>query len=274
MSRTVVDEPHYVDVMRKLLAILAVAATTAAGLVASSPHRVVASASGPGLDVLFVGNSLIGTPARTGEDTPDVVRRMAKETGRTLRVAKVIRFGSTLRKSWDAGPARAALSGSVKYDVIVLQEYSTLVAGDPAQAEATLLGTYAPALARSLKPGGRVVLFKNWAVLKAAPFASRDDYLAAIDSGYANLAGRLSALSLPTVVAPISDEFETVRRRGGAGPLIVPDGKHPTGQAVYLDAATLYGVIFGHSPRDLPNLFVPTATAGRLRDVAATALGY
>ena len=274
MSRTDGAAPHDDGVMRKLLALVVLGATAAVGLVASGSQSVVASTSSQAMDVLFVGNSLIGTPARTGEDTPDVVRRLARDTGRTIRVAKVIRYGSTLQKSWDAGPARRALNGSVRYDVIVLQEYSTLVALDPARAEDTLLRTYASALTRALKPGGRIVLFKNWAVVKSAPFASRAEYLRAINSGYARLAGEMAALSLPTVVAPISDEFEAVRARGGAGPLIVPDGKHPTGQAIYLDAATLYGLIFGRSPRDLPDLFIPTAAAARLREVAATALGY
>jgi hypothetical protein len=274
MSRTDGAEPHDVGVMRKLLALLVLGVTAAAGLVASGSQSVVASASRRALDVLFVGNSLIGTPAATGEDTPDVVRRMASETGGTIRVAKVIRYGSTLQKSWDAGPARRALNGSVRYDVIVLQEYSTLVALDPGRAAETLLRTYAPALARALKPGGRVVLFKNWALVETAPFASRAEYLTAIDTGYARLAGELAALSLPIVTAPICDEFEAVRARGGAGPLMVPDGKHPTGQAIYLEAATLYGLIFVRSPRDLPNLFVPTAEATPLREVAAAALGY
>jgi hypothetical protein len=274
MSRTDGAKTHDDDVMGKLLTLLLVGAVASVGLVASDPRRGDAAVSGPVLDVLFVGNSLLGTHAATGEDTPDVVRRMARETGRRLRVTKAIRYGSTLQHTWDLGLSRAALNGIARYDVIVLQEYSTLVATDPARAEATLLNTYAPALSRSLKPGGRIVLFKNWALANPAPFGSRAENIAAINAGYARLEGDLISLSLPIVVAPIGDEFETVRTRGGAGPLIVRDGKHPSGQAIYLDAATLYGLIFSRSPRDLPNLFVPITKASRLRDVAAAALGY
>jgi hypothetical protein len=126
-------------------------------------------------------------------------------------------------------------------------------------------------LARSHKPGGRVVLFKDWALAHPAPFASRAQNLAAINAGYARLAAELP---LPTLIAPISDEFEAVVARDGTGPLIVPDGKHPTGQAVYLDAATLLGLFFDQSPRNLPNLYVRPAVATRLRNIAATALGY
>jgi hypothetical protein len=257
-------------VLRRLIALVLAGVLAATGLVTSSPYRG-AAAGAPGLDVLFVGNSLIGTPAATGEDTPDLVRRLARATGRTLRATKVIRFGRTLQRTWDAGAVRAALDGSARYDVILLQEYSTLVATDPARAARTLLGTYAPALVRSLKPGGRVVLFKNWALADPAPFSSRARNVAAIDTGYARLA---AALPVPAVIAPISDGFEAVAAAGRLDTLIVPDGKHPTGQAVYLDAVTLYAVFFGCSPRGLPDLYVPSAAAARLREVAATALGY
>jgi hypothetical protein len=266
MIRTDPAEPHDSGMIRKVLALALVGVVTAAGLVASDPHRGAAAGT-TGVDVLFIGNSLIGTRARTGEDTPDLVRRLVPG----IRTTKVIRFGSTLQRTWDTGPARAALNGSARYDYIVLQEYSTLVATDPARATATLLRTYAPVLPRALKPGGRVVLFKNWALTDPAPFPSRAHNVAAINAGYARLA---AALPVPTLVAPISDEFEAVVARDGTAPLIDPDGKHPTGQAVYLDAVTLSGMFLSRSPRDLPDLYLPRAAASRLRAVAATALGY
>ena len=262
MSRTDRAEPHDIGVIRKVLVLALIGVLTAAGLVASDPTRV--TAAGRPLDVLFIGNSLLGTRAGTGEDTPDVVRRLASRTGRSVRATKVIRYGNTLQKTWESGLARRALSGSTRYDFIVLQEYSTLVATRPARAVATLK-TYVPALARSLRPGGRVVLFKNWALTDPAPFGSRMQNVAAIDVGYARLA---QALPLPVVIAPIGDAFEVA----GPATLIVPDGKHPSGQAIYLDAAILYGLLFDRSPRDLPDLYVAPATAARLRDAAATAL--
>ncbi|WP_148308038.1 hypothetical protein [Actinoplanes friuliensis] len=256
--------------IRKVLALVLVGVVTAAGLVASDPQRGDAAGTA-GVEVLFVGNSLLGTRAASGEDTPDVVGRLARSTGLTLRATEVIRFGNTLQRTWDAGLARRALDGSTRYDFIVLQEYSTLVATEPDRASSTLLETYAPALQRSLKPGGKVVLFKNWALTDPAPFASRAQNVAAIDAGYARLA---ASLPVPVVVAPISDEFEAVVARDGTGSLIVPDGKHPTGRAVYLDAVTLYALIFARSPRGLPDLYLSPGTAGHLRGVAATALGY
>ena len=270
MSPAKAHRPHYSGMMRKAFALLLIGVLASAGTAAGAPLGGAVAGTAE-LDLLFIGNSLIGTPAATGEDTPDVVRRLARATGLTIRTTKVIRFGNTLQRTWDDGPARTALNGSARYDYILLQEYSTLVATDPGRATATLLRTYAPALSRSLKPGGRVVLFKNWALTHPAPFSSRAQNVAAIDAGYARLA---AALPMPALVAPISDGFESVVARDGTAPLIVPDGKHPTGQAVYLDAATLYGLFFGRSPRGLPDLYLPPAEAARLRDAAATALGY
>jgi hypothetical protein len=261
-------------VIRKLLMLALLGALAVTGLVVPPSPRPTSAAETAGslpIDVLFVGNSLIGTKASSGEDTPDVVRHLARDTGRRIRVVKVIRFGSTLQRTWDLGLVKGVLNGSSRYDYIVLQEYSTLVATQPAKVEKTLVQTYAPVLVRSLKPGGRVVLFKNWALVNPAPFASRARNVAAIDTGYTRLK---AILPVPSVIAPISDEFEAVVARDGTRPLIVKDGKHPTSQAIYMDAATLYGIFFGRTPRNLPRLYLARSTAGRLCGVAATALGY
>jgi hypothetical protein len=224
------------------------------------------------VDVLFVGNSLLGTVNHgSGEDTPGLVRHLAVATGRTLNATKVIHSGYTLRQTWDDGLVATALSGARRFDFIVLQEYSTLLATNPAAARSTLLDLYAPTFARALKPGGRVVLFKNWALIDPAPFPSRAAATAAID---ANAAALSAALSTPNLLAPIGDAFETVIATLGTSSLIAPDGKHPTDAAVYLDAVTLYAILLRDSPRHLPDLYLPAATAATLRAVAAAATGY
>lgn len=226
----------------------------------------------PALDVLFVGNSLLGTEIHgTGEDTPKVVRRLAKTAGRTLRVTEVIHFGNTLRETWDGGEVAKALSGATRYDYIVLQEYSTLVATKPARATNTLLNFYAPTFRRALKPGGKVVLFKNWALADPRPFAGRAANVAAIDANYAALS---TGLATPNLLAPISEEFETVVATRGTSYLIVKDGKHPNDTAIYLDAVTLYGILFRESPRSLSDLYLGAPAAAAMRAVAATQIGY
>ncbi|PRY44452.1 discoidin domain-containing protein [Umezawaea tangerina] len=224
------------------------------------------------VDVLFVGNSLIGTATTaTGADTPKVVQQLATAAGRTLRFTEVVHFGNTLQQTWDGGEVAAALSGSTKYDYVVLQEYSTLVATDPAAAARTLVDTYSPTFGRALKPGGKVVLFKNWALVDPAPFPSRAANVAAIDTNYAALS---TGLPTPNALAPISEEFEALVAAKGTSYLIVADGKHPNDTAIYLDAATLYGILFRESPRALGPLYLAPATATSLREVAATAIGY
>jgi hypothetical protein len=268
MSRALATGSHDDLVLRKVLTLVLVGAVASAGLVASGSSEVTAARSAV-IDVLFVGNSLIGTRSGSGEDTPDVVRRMAFERGRTIRVTKAIRFGSTLQKSWDTGLSRQPLTAGRRYDFILLQEFSVLVAREPARVRHTLLDTYAPALARSLKPGGRVILFKNWALAGHQGFPTRAANVAAIDRNYDRLA---AVLPLPVLIAPISDGFESVVARRGTAPLIVKDGKHPTGQAIYLDAAILYGMFYGESPDDVPNLYLAAGTARYLRGVATRAL--
>ncbi|GAA0525708.1 hypothetical protein GCM10010172_02730 [Paractinoplanes ferrugineus] len=199
------------------------------------------------------------------------MRTLASAAGRTVRTTEVIHFGNTLQQTYDAGEVTAALSGATRYDYIVLQEYSTLVATNPAAATSALLGTYAPAFARTLKPGGKVVLFKNWALRDPAPFATRAAAVAAIDTNYAALS---AALDTPNVVAPISDEFEKLIATNGTSYLIVADGKHPDDTAIYLDAVTLYGILFRESPRGLSDQYLTATTAAALRDVAATQIGY
>ncbi|MEV6932718.1 hypothetical protein AB0M46_50640 [Dactylosporangium sp. NPDC051485] len=246
------------------------------GMSAGAPavrSAVTATAgAAPALDVLFVGNSLLGTINQgSGEDTPNLVRHLATAAGRTLNVTEVIHSGYTLRQTWNDGLVTTALGGEKRYDFIVLQEYSTLVATNPAAARDTLLNVYAPSLGRALKPGGRVVLFKNWALADPAPFPSRAAAKRAIDANYAALS---AALPTPNLLAPIGDEFETVIAGRGASYLIAPDGKHPSDAAIYLDAVTLYGILFRESPRNLADLYVPAPAAAELRSVAATAIGY
>ncbi|MER7283104.1 hypothetical protein ABT369_52625 [Dactylosporangium sp. NPDC000244] len=224
------------------------------------------------ISVLFVGNSLLGSYTKaTGENTPALVRRLAAAAGRPIDVTEVLHSGYTLRQTWNDGLVASAIGATQRYDYVVLQEYSTLVATDPGAATDTLLHTYAPALRRVLKPGGRVVLFKNWALADPAPFPSRAAAKAAIDEHYAGLS---AALDLPNLLAPIGDEFETVIAERGASYLIVPDGKHPTDAARYLDAVTIFGIVFQESPRDLADLYLPAAEAAPLRSVAAAAIGY
>jgi hypothetical protein len=259
------------------LTVQAYAGADASGAVAGAAvtvHFTVSAVAiaAPALDVLYIGNSLIGTATgATGEDTPALVQHLATAAGRTVRTTEVIHFGNTLQQTWDAGEVTAALSGTTKYDYIVLQEYSTLVATDLPSATGALLNTYAPTFARALKPGGKVVLFKDWALVDPAPFATRAADVAAIDADYATLS---ASLPTPNVLAPISDEFETVIAANSTSYLIVADGKHPNDTAIYLDAATLYGILFHESPRSLADLYVTSTVAATMRGVAATQLGY
>jgi hypothetical protein len=78
-------------------------------------------------NVLFIGNSLIGTEtAATHEDMPAVLSRLASARGETLNVQRALNSGYTLQQTWNAGTPQPFLSIPGQWDFVVLQEYSTL----------------------------------------------------------------------------------------------------------------------------------------------------
>ncbi len=240
----------------------------------STPSSSPTSTGSPDkpLKVLFIGNSLIGySTAATNEDTTALTKDLAADAGHPIDVTKVIHFGNTLQETWDAGEIAPALTDGKTYDRIVLQEQSTLVAKSFSKAETSLLNTLAPALKSHLAPGGKVLLFENWALTDHAGFATRADNVKAIQTGYAKLS---SELPLSNEIIPISDAFEKRVATDGTSAVIQADGRHPTDEAKYMDAAVIYGQLFHTSPKNLDNLFLDAGKAAELRTVAAQVLGY
>jgi hypothetical protein len=136
----------------------------------------------------------------------------------------------------------------------------------------TALSTYQAAIQRSLKAGsGNLVLFENWALVSLYPFSTRADYTAALDASYARLSAQLS---VPNLVAPLGKAFEKVFTTKPQSYLFNPDGKHPNDAAIYLNAAMFYGIVFHESPAGLPSLYLQSADAAFLQDVAAQVLEF
>jgi hypothetical protein len=227
-----------------------------------SSRDVTTSAS-----VLFVGNSLIATQtSATGEDMPKVLSRLASSNGKTFTYKEAINMGHTLQDTWNANIAQPFLTGATHYDFIVLQEYSTVPVQDAAQFYNTAVVTYQPSVQRSLTTSGTVLLFENWAVTEIVPpFATRADYVAALETNYATLSDKLSTRN---VIAPLSRAYEKVFATKPLTYLFMDD-KHPNDAGVYLDACVFYAVIFGESPVGLPALYMPAADASFLQAVAA-----
>jgi hypothetical protein len=227
-----------------------------------SSRHVITSAS-----VLFIGNSLTATEtSATGEDMPKVLSRLASSQGKSLTYKEAINLGHTLQDTWDAQIAQPFLTGSTKYDFIVLQEYSTVPVQNPTLFYNTAVVTYQPSVQRSLAGSGTVLLFENWALTDLYPFSTRADYVAALERNYASLSGKLSAANL---IAPLSRAYEKVFATKPQTYLLM-DGKHPNDAGIYLDACVFYAVIFGESPAGLPALYMPAADAAFLQGVAAS----
>jgi hypothetical protein len=222
-------------------------------------------------NVLFIGNSLTATQtSATGEDMPKVLSRFAASSGKTLTYKEAIDMGQTLQTSWSANIPQPYLTGATHYDYIVLQEYSTLPVQNPTQFYNTAVVTYQPSVQRSLAASGTVLLFENWAVTDISPFATRADYVAALDANYATLSGKLST---PNLIVPLSRAWEKVLATKPQTYLFMDD-KHPNDAGVYLDACVFYAVIFGESPVGLPALYLPAADAAFLQGIASAVVPF
>ena len=232
------------------------------GFTARSGEAAITTAN-----VLFVGNSLTGTPpAPANVDLPQVLAQLAASRGKTLQYKEAYDFSHTLLESWQANIPEPYLTGATKWDFISVQEYSTLPVQNPDQFYATLTTTYQPSLLASLNPAsGRVILFENWAVTDITPFPTRAAYTAALDANYATLLSRLVA---PALIAPLSRAWEQVFTQKPQSFLFVDD-KHPNGAGVYLNACVYYAIVFGDTPVGLPSLYLSAADATFLQAVAA-----
>lgn len=247
------------------------------------------------LRVLFIGNSLIGTKTLKGDDVPSLIQKISDIDGNTIISDKVINLGHSLQDTWDsnyknsAGTAgvRELLDGRIKYDIILLQEYSTHVVEQPEKFFNTLLTTYYLPLKKSLSSKGKILLFKNWALAdnpEIHGFKTRTEYIAMIDSNYEKLHQQLL---LPNIIIPIGTAFENSVLNGwsllpattsstnpASNYLIVSDKKHPSDSALYLEAIMIYSAVSGRNPVGLPPLYFPPETVQFLQKMAYLTLSF
>jgi hypothetical protein len=219
-------------------------------------------------NILFIGNSLTGTQTHaTGEDMPAILSRLAASRGKSLRLKRALFPGHTLQQIWSSNVPQPLLTGSTRWDFIVLQEQSTLPVRDPAAFSATILSSYQPKVRGALKAqSGALVLFENWALVDHRPFSTRTDYVAALQRIYARVEHQLH---VPTVVAPVGRAFEMVLSTKPYSYLYKPDGKHPGDAAIYLNACVFHAVLFRESPIGLPRLYLSATDAAFLQHIAA-----
>ncbi|HYD51515.1 MAG TPA: hypothetical protein VEA99_02765 [Gemmatimonadaceae bacterium] len=174
--------------------------------------------------VLFIGNSFTAR-----NDLPSLVAERAQARGERLEHAIVWAGGASLRRHWNAGEA-AALIASSPWDVVVLQEQSTLPIKSPERFhESAALFDEAIRAA-----GARTALYMTWA-RRHAP----ESWVPLVDA-YLN-----TGLALDAFVVPVGEAWA---RHPDPDSLYDRDGSHPSLEGSRLAAAVFAEAFWGSSP--------------------------
>lgn len=238
--------------------------------------------SGAPQRVLFVGNSFLHghappvlhyNAARVTDlngtgygGVPGIFRALAEEAGLQVDVASELMSGQTLRFHLDE---KRALITSRPWDVVVLQEYSTLSPRRPGDATAFVAAAGAlESAVHAVNPGARVYLLQTWAradQVYQTPGGrwsgqSLEAMQADLRAAYAQAAQKASCVAgvLPVGDAALRAVQEGVADRNpydGIEPgqlnLWGPDSYHFGPWGSYLEALVIFGQLTGRDPQSL-----------------------
>lgn len=198
------------------------------------PQRTVAptAPTGPGLHVLFVGNSLTYV-----NDLPAILEAMADSAHeRLLETRMVAKPDYSLEDHWNDGEARTAIANG-GWSLVVLQQGPSSL-----ESSRTLLIQYARAFADAIhQVDAQVALYQVW------PTSDRSG-----DFPRANESYRLAADTVHGLLFPVGEAWLAAQRIDPSIPLYAFDGLHPSGEGSYLAALVMYATLYGKSPLGLP----------------------
>ena len=218
--------------MRFRLAHLCLAALPLSGCL---PQRFVVPdpPTGPGLHVLFIGNSLTYV-----NDLPGLVEALADSAHQPLLETRMVaKPDYSLEDHWTDGDAMTAIRKG-GWSVVVLQQGPSSV-----EQNRQLLIEYARRFAEPIRAvGGRPAMYSVW------PTADRMvDFDRAIESY------RLAAQTVDGLFFPVGDAWGAAWKRDAALPLYAFDGLHPSAEGSYLAALVMYATLYDASPVGLPS---------------------
>lgn len=249
-------------------------------LLALAPAPALAQAAPPPKTILFVGNSFTqgahSAVKRYRADTvtdlngdgyggvPALFKRFTEEAGLRWKVSLETQGGKPL--SFHYAERRAKLGG--KWDVVILQELSTLDRERPGDASGYL--KYAPLLAgmaRQANPAARVLLMSTWSradqVYKpGSPWSGKP--IGAMANDLRAAAERVRAAS-PDIagILPVGQAWDRAIAKGFADPdpydgiafgqvdLWTYDHYHASIYGYYLEALVVFGQVTGVDPKVL-----------------------
>jgi hypothetical protein len=202
--------------------------------------------TGPGLHVLFVGNSLTYF-----NSMPMILEALADSAGEPLLETAEVTFPDySLEDHWADGRAVTTLQRQGWHRVVLQQGPSSL------EANRNLLIQFTQRFDSVARiTDARSALYMVW------PTVDR----AAIDTDRAAESYRLAAQAVDGLLFPVGEAWREAFRLDPEAPLYAADGLHPTVAGSYLAALVMYAALYEKTPVGLP------ATL-RLRDGRVLAL--
>lgn len=197
--------------------------------------------------ILFVGNSFTSR-----NNLPGLLKQLAAGRGIPVEWRLISAGGASLRQHLNAG---AALEAIGEYDVVVLQEQSTLP-GKNAQRMHESVRDFHDAIDQA---GARTALYMTWAR------QGQPDKQQAITTAYAKIAAELGA-----TLVPVGMVWERFLQQYDEPPLHDTDGSHPALAGSYLAASVFLISLLGEDPVgvDAPVKGLDDSTAALLRQAA------
>ena len=212
--------------------------------------------SGPGLRVLFLGNSLTYT-----NDLPSLVQAIARSAGEAMDVAAIAGGGACLEDHWHHGAALRRIQAGGWHFVVMQQGPSSLPDGREN------LRFWTRKFAEPIRTAGaRPALYMVW------PSSDRLAWFDAVRNHYTQAAEDVGGLLIPA-----GEAWRSAWQRDGGLAFYRRDGLHPTPAGSYLAALSIFGMLFDRSPVGLPARInvrgaqVPPAVVPLLQEAAAEA---
>jgi hypothetical protein len=215
-------------------------------------QRVVTAPDAKALKVLFIGNSLTYY-----NDLAGLVQVFAAHEERPLYIDAVTFPLASLDWHWNHTAAREKIRQGA-WDIVILQQYSTAPADDPAS---TVEG-YAQFGREVARIGAKPLIFQNWT--RANRQGDYDRMLNTYKQVQSAIGGR---------IAPIGEAWRIVRREHPEIKVFETlDDRHPTVAGTYLTACVLYRTLYNKPamglPAALPGLKLSPDVARTLQAVA------
>lgn len=222
--------------MKKICSRCVVAAITLAlsALGACVPQRAVIPTppTGPGLHLLFVGNSLTYV-----NNLPGILEALADSAHEPLLETRMVaKPDYSLEDHWNDGEARTTI-GAGGWTVVVLQQGPSSL-----ESSRALLLQFVKAFADPIgKASARPALYQVWPTIDRTT-----------DFARANESYRLAAASVNGILFPVGEAWLAAMRRDPTLPLYAFDGLHPSVEGSYLAALVIYATLYDKSPVGLP----------------------